>query len=152
MDRTTLLLSAARFASAIARLCLGPLMPILTVSLNFTDGDKPTLLAAYSLGYILTQIGGGMLADRYGATAVISSAVGISSLVLMTLTTSLTSAATWAKAFFVLGFVSGPLFPAGSAAISANVPPQRRYVCFYLKAKKMQSTNTFRSMLLFVKF
>jgi len=101
-------------------------MPILTTSLNFTDDDKPTLLSAYSLGYILTQIGGGFLADRYGAEVVISATVGISSLVLLTLTTWLTSAATWTKAFLVLGIVAGPLFPAGSAAISANVPPQRR--------------------------
>jgi MFS family permease len=125
MDRTTLLLSAARFASAIARLCLGPLMPLLTVALKFSNHDKPALLSAYSSGYILTQIGGGFLADRYGASAVIATAVGTSSLILLYITSS-TSAAMWTQAFFCLGLVAGPLFPAGSTAISTNIPPERR--------------------------
>jgi ACS family hexuronate transporter-like MFS transporter len=125
MDRTTLLLSAARFSSAIARLCLGPLMPLLSVSLNLSNDEKRALLSAYSSGYILTQIGGGLLADRYGASTVIASAVGISSLILLYIT-SATSAVVWANAFFCLGLVAGPLFPAGSTAISTHVPFERR--------------------------
>lgn len=100
-------------------------MPILAVSLGFSDDDKPALLSAYSSGYILTQIGGGFLADRYGAYSVISSTVGVSAFILLFIT-RYTSAVIWMKAFFCLGLVAGPLFPAGSTAISAYVPSEKR--------------------------
>lgn len=125
MDRTTLILSAARFASAIARLCLGPLMPLLTVALQFSNHDKPALLSAYSSGYIWTQIGGGFLADRYGASVVIAIALATSSGILLSMT-CFTSATSWTRALFTLGLVAGPLFPAGSTAISTHVAPDRR--------------------------
>lgn len=126
LDRTTLLLSLARFASAIARLCLGPLLPILTLSLSFDEASKPSLLSAYSTGYILTQIGGGYIADKHGFSKVIAFSVGISSMVLLYLSTLATTTAQWTNAFFVMGLVTGPLFPAGSAAISENVSPSER--------------------------
>lgn len=125
MDRTTLILSAARFAAAIARLCLGPLLPLLSVELGFAPQQKPLLLSAYSAGYILTQLGGGVLADHYGAPTVISGAVSLSAILLLLVTQS-TSTTTWIRIFFGLGFVAGPLFPAGSTAISTYVVPQSR--------------------------
>lgn len=126
MDRTTLLLSLARFAAAVARLCLGPLLPILTISLGFDEASKPTLLSAYSSGYILTQIGGGYIADGHGFSKVIAASVGISALVLLYVSTLASTVDQWTNAFFVMGLVAGPLFPAGSSAISTNVPPSQR--------------------------
>lgn len=125
MDQTTLLLGCARFASAIARLCLGPLLPILTIQLGFSAADKPGLLSAYSSGYTSTQIVGGLLADRYGPIRIVSWTVALSS-VLLVLLTHFTSAVVWTKLFFALGLVGGPLFPAGSAAISTHVQADRR--------------------------
>ena len=142
IDHITLLLSCARFASAIARLCLGPLMPILAISLRFSEDAKPALLSAYSSGYILTQLFGGYVADRLGAMMVISLSVGASALLLLVLTMSGETVVSsnndeygngtdtvidiWTKTFFCLGMVAGPIFPAGSAAISANVTPKKQ--------------------------
>lgn len=126
MNQTTFLLSTARFSSAIARLCLGPLLPLLTLSLGFDEASKPALLSAYSSGYILTQIAGGYLADKYGFAQVISSTVGISAIILFYISTVATTSLQWTRAFFIMGMVAGPLFPAGSSAISCNVQPEKR--------------------------
>lgn len=120
------LLSSARFASAVGRLCLGPLLPLLTASLHFPEASKPKLLSAYSSGYILTQIGGGVLADRYGANRIICATLGTSACVLLYIATWATTVTAWANAFFVLGLIAGPLFPAGSTAIAIHVVPAKR--------------------------
>eukprot|EP00934_Nitzschia_sp_Nitz4_P000615 Nitzschia sp. Nitz4//scaffold30_size153850//29989//31260//NITZ4_002764-RA/size153850-processed-gene-0.35-mRNA-1//-1//CDS//3329547220//615//frame0 len=126
MDQTTVLLALARFTSAIARLCLGPLLPMLSVALEFEESAKPALLSAYNSGYILTQIGGGVLADKYGFSVIISGAVGLSAVVLFYVATMATTVSEWTRAFFLMGTIAGPLFPAGSSAISANVKPESR--------------------------
>jgi MFS family permease len=126
IDQTTLLLSSARFASAVARLCLGPLLPLLSMNLHFPDSSKPALLSAYSSGYILTQVGGGYLADRYGYAIVVAGTMCLSALILEFVATYATTVGVWTNAFFLLGLAAGPLFPAGSTAISSNVPSSRR--------------------------
>eukprot|EP00538_Stauroneis_constricta_P000784 CAMPEP_0119555424 /NCGR_PEP_ID=MMETSP1352-20130426/7640_1 /TAXON_ID=265584 /ORGANISM="Stauroneis constricta, Strain CCMP1120" /LENGTH=519 /DNA_ID=CAMNT_0007602183 /DNA_START=206 /DNA_END=1765 /DNA_ORIENTATION=- len=133
---TTLLLSSARFVSAIARLSLGPLLPLLTLSFHFSDRDTPALLSAFSSGYILTQVAGGYFADRFGYRSVISTSLGVSALLVFWLTLNTTGhgedaatvsiASMWTKVYFVLGLVSGPLFPAGSTAITLEVPRENR--------------------------
>lgn len=120
VDVTTILLCCARFASAMARLSLGPLLPLLKVDL--APDDKPFLLSSYSTGYVLTQIVGGMFSDRFGATRVLSISCGISGATLLTLT-MLTSASSWRYAFFVLGVTAGPLFPACQTAARQSVEP-----------------------------
>lgn len=126
MDQTTFLLALTRFMSAIARLCLGPLLPLLALSLDFPEDSKAALLSAYSSGYILTQIGGGFLADRYGFGVILSAVAAISSAILTFLGLAATTVSAWTQAYFCLGLVAGPLFPAGSAAIAANVEPSKR--------------------------
>ena len=126
MDQTTLLFAAARFASAVGRLCLGPLLPVLTRSFDFPESSKATLLSSYSSGYILTQIIGGYLADQYGYAIVTSFSVGLSAFILFYVSVLATTVHQWTCCFFFLGFLTGPLFPAGSTAISTNVQPKDR--------------------------
>ncbi|VEU39078.1 unnamed protein product [Pseudo-nitzschia multistriata] len=146
MDRTTALLAAARFTSAIARLCLGPLLPMLSLSLGFSEDSKPILLSAYSSGYLLTQIGGGYLADRHGYAKIVSVTVGLSSLILFYVSSFATTSLAWIRAFFCLGLVAGPLFPAGSAAISANVQADRRAASFAIIDASASAGTTVASL------
>uniref|UniRef100_A0A7R9WM97 Major facilitator superfamily (MFS) profile domain-containing protein n=1 Tax=Craspedostauros australis TaxID=1486917 RepID=A0A7R9WM97_9STRA len=126
---TTFMLSCARFASAVARLSLGPLLPLLTASLKFSEHDTPALLSAFSSGYVLTQVAGGYFADRFGYRSVISASLIVSSLLVFCLTLPMafaTAASTWIQIYFLLGLVSGPLFPAGSTAITLEVRREDR--------------------------
>ena len=126
MDETTLLFAAARFASAVGRLCLGPFLPLLTEAFDFPESSKPTLLSSYSSGYILTQIVGGYLADVYGFAIVTAVSVGLSAMIVFYVSSLASTVTQWTHAFFLLGLLAGPLFPAGSAAISSRVPLARR--------------------------
>eukprot|EP00537_Pseudo-nitzschia_pungens_P002512 CAMPEP_0172379582 /NCGR_PEP_ID=MMETSP1060-20121228/70002_1 /TAXON_ID=37318 /ORGANISM="Pseudo-nitzschia pungens, Strain cf. cingulata" /LENGTH=499 /DNA_ID=CAMNT_0013107325 /DNA_START=1771 /DNA_END=3270 /DNA_ORIENTATION=+ len=152
MDRTTVLLAAARCTSAIARLSLGPLMPMLSASLGFSEESKPLLLSAYSSGYLLTQIGGGYLADKHGYAKIVSATVACSALILFYLSSSsssslaATTAVIWIRAMFCLGLVAGPLFPAGSAAISASVPPDKRAASFAIVDASASAGTTVASL------
>jgi MFS family permease len=107
-------------------LSLGPLLPILALSLAFDETSKPGLLSTYSSGYILTQIGGGYLANKYVFLFILSSMVGILAVIMFYVVTMATTAEEWTRAFFVMGLVVGPLFPAGSRAIYCNVPREKR--------------------------
>mmetsp|Transcript_234 Transcript_234/g.578 ORF Transcript_234/g.578 Transcript_234/m.578 type:complete len:452 (-) Transcript_234:303-1658(-) len=146
LDQTTLLLAATRFTSAIARLCLGPLLPVLSSSLDFSEDSKPMILSAYSSGYLLTQIGGGYLADRHGYARIVSANVGLSALILFYISTFATTSVAWIRALFCLGLVAGPLFPAGSAAISANVKADRRAASFAIVDASASAGTTVASL------
>jgi len=124
----TFLLASARFVANIARLSLGPLLPLLSSELGFPAESKPALLSAYSSGYILTQVAGGFFADRYGAPSVLAFTAGASALVLLALTSAPGEwgITWWIRLYVALGFLAGPLFPASSVAVKENVEPERR--------------------------
>lgn len=116
----TLILAAARFASALGRLSLGPLLPRLSLHLGFSqDDDAPLLLSSYSTGYTLTQILGGYIADRYGAGNVLAVCCAASALVLLALGYLLFTVSYWKLAYFILGVAAGPLFPACQVAVNS---------------------------------
>jgi MFS family permease len=147
MDKTTVLLSAAaRFTSAVALLCLSPLLPILSLSLNFPEESKPALLSEYSSGYLLTQMGGTYLADKHGYATIVATTVGLSALILFYISTFATTVITWTRAFFCLGLVAGPLFPAGSASISSNVRVVRRAASFAIVDASASAGTTVASL------
>jgi MFS family permease len=144
VDVTTILVCCcARFASAVARLSLGPLLPILSVTIfnnsqnagsdNNDDNDgnsnhhgKAMLLSAYSTGYLLTQIVGGVLADRYGAVRVVAICCGLSSVILYATALFLSDVQSWRYAYFFLGVIAGPLFPACQTAAATPAAPSPR--------------------------
>lgn len=121
------LLCAARAVSALSRLSLGPVLPLLVADLAMSLEAQGRLLGAFSTGYLLTQVAGGSLADTYGARAVvlaclIATAVGLAA---APLATSLAGAGGLAAIFFVLGLLNGPLFPACSVMLR-DVPSLSR--------------------------
>mmetsp|Transcript_2630 Transcript_2630/g.4118 ORF Transcript_2630/g.4118 Transcript_2630/m.4118 type:complete len:459 (+) Transcript_2630:61-1437(+) len=124
----TFLLASARFVGNIARLSLGPLLPLLSLELGFPTESKPALLSAYSSGYILTQIAGGFFADRYGAPFVLAFTSGASAFVLLALASAPGEwgVTWWIRLYAALGLLAGPLFPASSVAVKEGVEPERR--------------------------
>jgi len=94
-------------------------------SLGWTDSQKGVVLAAYFVGYIVTQVIGGWLAHRYGGERVV-----IVALVLWSVCTLLTPA--FAHTSFALlliiriglGIGEGPLNPAVFNLFARFVPPQ----------------------------
>ena len=66
-----LLLGSRVFCQAL-RTSIGPLVPAMAVDLQgFDTSSKAQLLGAFSLGYMVTQIPGGEIADRLGGKPVI---------------------------------------------------------------------------------
>mmetsp|Transcript_28333 Transcript_28333/g.37722 ORF Transcript_28333/g.37722 Transcript_28333/m.37722 type:complete len:411 (+) Transcript_28333:192-1424(+) len=120
--------SLARFVGSIARLSLGPLLPLLSLELAFPAESKPALLSAYSSGYILTQVAGGFFADRYGAPFVLAFTSGASAFALLALTSAPGEwgVTWWIRLYAALGLLAGPLFPASSVAVKEGVEPERR--------------------------
>lgn len=127
MEDVALLLCAVRAISALARLSLGPLLPLLSQKLPMGIEDKGVLLSAFSTGYLLTQVAGGVLADRVGGRQVVLLALAVNSVGLaMVPTTALTAGVLGLSAvYFMLGIFNGPLFPCCSVMLR-GVEPHRR--------------------------
>ena len=65
--RLVLLLWAMQFVNYLDRINISVAAPTMMRSLSIDAGAFGMVLAAFTLGYALMQIPGGMLADRYGA-------------------------------------------------------------------------------------
>ena len=112
----------------------------------FLEESKPALLSTYSSGCLLTQIGGGYLADKHGYASIVSATVGLSALIIFYISTLATTSVAWIRAFFCLGLVADPLFPAGSAAISWNVKADRRTASFAIVDASASAETTVASL------
>ena len=60
------------------RNALAALIVFMSRDLYMDPGDKGRLLSAIAAGYLLTQVPGGAMADRFGAKRVISCALVVS--------------------------------------------------------------------------
>jgi len=121
------LLCVARAVSAVTRLSLGPLLPLLVLDLEFTLYERGQLLASFSQGYLFTQVAGGFLADRVGAKAVVVGSLIITGvgLILAPLFAAQLGVRGLIGTYFVIGVVNGPLFPCCSVMLR-DVPPGDR--------------------------
>lgn len=121
------LLCIARAVSAISRLSLGPLLPLLVLDLEFTLHERGQLLASFSQGYLFTQVVGGVLADRVGAKAVVVGSLFITGvgLLIAPIFAAQLGARGLILTYFVIGVVNGPLFPCCSVMLR-DVPPGDR--------------------------
>ena len=113
MQRATqvYLVAFSRFMCYITRSQLGVLLPFLA-ELNLSTADKGSLLSRYASGYLITQIPGGLLSDRFGAYPVMATAILLSAI-------GCAAAPTFAElgpiafgnVFFVLGLAQGVIMP-----------------------------------------
>lgn len=133
MERTVqvLMFSIYRLFLAVARLSCGPLLVILSAESpeKYTLTLKGEILSAFSLGYLLTQIPGGVLAGKYGAKPFATAALGISGacMVLMPWVSGMERGVKllWCCEF-IMGISQGPSFPLNAVWIGKWVPKQER--------------------------
>ena len=100
----------AFFCSFLDRLAWPPVIPLAARELGLTAAQAGGFMSAFFFGYLLTQLPGGMLADRWGTRKVL-----LYSLVLMGV---FTTAIVWMPDFqtgLVLRFLAG----IGSGAVLA---------------------------------
>lgn len=121
------LVATSRLMCYLARAQLGALLPFLTQELMLTSTDRGHLMSRYASGYLLTQIPGGMLADKLGGKIVIAIVI-VSSALCCVAAPLLASAGSsdFGIPFFLLGFAQGMVLPAGNVLMAQWVLPTER--------------------------
>lgn len=93
--------------SFITRLSWSTLMPVVNDAMHFTVQQGNSYITAFYIGYAITVLPGGMLADKFGYRKLVMAAV-IGNLVVMTLMAFMQGYYSGLVLRFVLGIVSGP--------------------------------------------
>lgn len=113
------------FCSFVDRLSWPPVIPLASRELGLTAAQAGGFMSAFFFGYLLTQLPGGMLADRWGTRKVL-----LLSLVLMGV---FTASIAWASGFwsgialrFVAGLGSGAVLAASVKGVYDYFAPRRR--------------------------
>lgn len=107
-----------------------PILPVLFYSqryYNFTQKEKGNLQASFFFGYIVTQVPGGYIAQRYGAKTMLMYGLGIAALITMLSPMSLQFG--WvalAVMRFVMGLAQGAVHPATHALLAKWSPADER--------------------------
>lgn len=119
------LLCFARLFNQACRLSLGGLMPLVAAEIGYTTAQKGSLLSAFPLGYLLTQLLGGAASDRWGGKPVMLVALLSTSIGMLVYASLETFQAMW-LAMFCVGALQGPSFPANGIVLSRWVPRTER--------------------------
>ncbi|KAF9168756.1 hypothetical protein DFQ26_000023 [Actinomortierella ambigua] len=94
---------------------------------SYTKSEQGLILSAFFFGYVMTQIGGGALADRFGGKPVL--AIGAATWTLLTLLTPLAARCGlgWLIALRIgLGLGEGVSFPAVHSMLGKWIPSRER--------------------------
>jgi len=94
--------------------------------LSMDPSDKGRLLSAIAAGYLLTQVPGGAMADRFGAKRVISFALAISASLCFMIPFAADNyglAGVWFT-IALMGAAQGPFFPTSTVYLSRWLPKQ----------------------------
>jgi len=121
------LVAVSRLMCYLARAQLGALLPFLIEDLNLTTTEQGYLMSRYASGYILTQIAGGVLADKHGGFIVIASVMFATALCcFMVPMFAALGSEVFGIPFFIMGVCQGAVMPAGSVLVSCWVLPSER--------------------------
>ena len=129
-DLTTTFRQRARqyslqFSSAIgtkiARAAIPSLIPLLGMERGWTEAQMAMLNSAFSTGYIVTQVPGAPLIQRYGSKAALLIGHGGTAVAFLAVPLLRTPAQV-AVLLAVMGIVQGPIGPAWSALSSQWMP------------------------------
>ena len=103
---------------------LSNVLVLMTNELGLTISQKGTLLAMIPLGYFLTQVPGGALADRIGAKNVMLYALTFSSLCCLAVPTAHEKGGIYGLygILVLMGAVQGPMFPTSSVYLARWMP------------------------------
>lgn len=122
-----ILLFLARLIQSMMRMCMGPLV-VYVCEDEFMVCDassKGSLLSAFSLGYLMTQIPGGYVSDLVGPRVVVAACA----LLAGGLTYAGGSATTINRLWLlqvVMGMAQGPLFPTSISHLARWLPKEER--------------------------
>eukprot|EP00421_Protoceratium_reticulatum_P058993 CAMPEP_0168495928 /NCGR_PEP_ID=MMETSP0228-20121227/71999_1 /TAXON_ID=133427 /ORGANISM="Protoceratium reticulatum, Strain CCCM 535 (=CCMP 1889)" /LENGTH=436 /DNA_ID=CAMNT_0008512781 /DNA_START=69 /DNA_END=1375 /DNA_ORIENTATION=+ len=121
------LVAGSRMLCYMARAQLGALLPLLTVQLGLSKFDQGYLMSRYASGYLLTQVLGGICADRFGSYPVLALVLLMSGLCCLAAPMLAgVSTAAFGASLFVLGLCQGAAFPAGSVVCARWLLPEER--------------------------
>lgn len=94
---------------------------------SWTDSQKGLMLSAFFVGYLIMQMGGGLLANRFGGRHVFITAVFLWSLfTVLTPPSVYISFTTLVVARFMLGFGEGAAYPSAYNMVHGWVPTHER--------------------------
>jgi MFS family permease len=116
-----LLLSGGRAVSNAVRLSLAPLAVFIAVETNLTALEQGHIIGAFALGYMCTQVLGGMLADMYGGKHPQTAALLVSGCGFVAVPNVMETFGPSGLFFLslIMGFVSGVQHPASNAMVAA---------------------------------
>jgi len=121
-----LLLMGCRVTQQSMRNALAALIVFMSRDLYMDPGDKGRLLSAIAAGYLLTQVPGGAMADRFGAKRVISCALVVSAALCFMIPFAADNyglPGVWCT-IALMGAAQGPLFPTSTVYLSRWMPKQ----------------------------
>ena len=106
------LLFGSRLFQTVMRTALSPIVGFVCEDADLQCGplSKGSLLSAFSLGYITTQLAGGYLGDRIGTKAVILISTVLPGLLTIASSFSASVSMLWWTQV-LMGAAQGPLFP-----------------------------------------
>lgn len=121
------LLFGSRTAQTLLRMALAPLIVYICEEPEMTcaASTKGSLLSAFSLGYILTQVVGGALADRLGPATVIMLAMATSGMLMVASGSAGSVERLWLLQV-AMGAAQGPLFPTSVSYLARWLPADER--------------------------
>mmetsp|Transcript_24282 Transcript_24282/g.74936 ORF Transcript_24282/g.74936 Transcript_24282/m.74936 type:complete len:532 (+) Transcript_24282:64-1659(+) len=110
------------------RVLLGALMPYLSEEVRMSSQEKGSILAAFSTGYMLTQVIGGAASDAFGGkilTSIAITSMSLGSLVAAPLLKAGGLHLFW-FCYFFMGLAEGPSYPTTGSIMSKWVPAHER--------------------------
>lgn len=125
------LLACARGIFQMARICMGPLAVNMAAEYGYTSEQKGQILSAFAAGYALTQVVGGLAADRFGGKPFMLLGLLTSggSLILLPFAADVGVFHLW-WLLWVMGLTQGPTYPAQqvqTAKWASGSPAMRSY-------------------------
>jgi MFS family permease len=118
------LLCGTRLFQQSMRNTLTNVLVLIAAEARLSTAEKGSLLAMIPLGYFLTQVPGGALADAIGAKNVMTAAVGASALCCLALPTMFDTfgLSGMLGTLVLMGAVQGPMFPTSSVFLARWMP------------------------------
>jgi MFS family permease len=121
------LLCGTRLFQQSMRNTLTNVLVLIALETPISTSQKGSMLAMIPLGYFLTQVPGGALADKLGAKNVMTAAMGLSALCCLVLPTMFDTFGMPGMlcTLATMGAVQGPLFPTSSVFLAAWMPTSK---------------------------
>lgn len=121
------LVAVSRMMCYLARAQLGLVLPFLTQELSLTSADRGQLMSRYASGYLLTQIPGGILADKFGGYIVVAIVIIATAFCCIAAPVlASTSISAFGIPFFLMGLCQGAVMPAGNVLMAQWILPSER--------------------------